>query len=84
MKSGRVIGTFFDRRDFFAQKVPSFNMEGQDRVGTSIGCIFSTIMAVCIIMYGGYKTLICFSRLNPNVSEVVLENYYSDKFSVDL
>jgi len=35
-------------------------------------------------MYGGYKSIICFSRMNPSVAEYLTENYYTNDFGINL
>jgi len=83
-KKGREIGSFFDEKDCFASPVPSFNMEGSDQVGTSIGCFFSLIMTTCILGYGTYKGVICWNQMNPNIYSFYVENTYPKNYAIDL
>ena len=41
-------------------------------------------MTVCMLMYGGYKSIICFSRMNPRIASHLTENYYDKHFGLDL
>ena len=51
--------SFFDRFDFFAENVSSFNLEGGSRVGTSIGMISTILSAIVIMAYSGVKLITC-------------------------
>ena len=68
----------------FSSPIPSFNFEGHSQVGTSIGCVFSVIMTMAMLGYGGYKTIVLVNRKNPSVSAYVLNNAYDKNFTMDL
>jgi hypothetical protein len=83
-KPGKNIGSFFDKWDFFASPVPSFNMEGEEQVGTSIGCLFSILATITIIFYASVRGQICISKGRPSISSIIIENNYSKDYKVDL
>jgi len=53
--TGKEIGTFFDRYDLFGTPMQSFNIEGNEQVGTSIGCIFSCILTATVLLFAYTK-----------------------------
>jgi len=83
-KQGRIIGNFFDRHDMFSSAVPAFNIEGQEQVGTRIGCFFSIIMTVFILSVGSFKAMVLVTRKNPGVAQYLLEDAFSKNFTIDL
>jgi len=41
-------------------------------------------MWTAFLIYTGYKTIVCFSSLNPNISSFEIENAYDKHFSYDI
>jgi len=72
MKTGKNIGTFYDKNDFFGTPVPSFKMEGHQQVGTSIGFGCSVLVATLVVSYACLKGYICLMKANPLISTVQL------------
>ena len=72
--SGKKIGSFQDRWDFFATPVPTFNMEGHKQVGTTVGCVLSFVLTALVLTYGAYQAHIVAFRLKPNLSSITIEN----------
>ena len=63
--SGRKVGGFFDKWDYFGEPIPNFNIEGATKLGSSIGLLFSIAMWLIIIGYASLKGIYLFSRYNP-------------------
>ena len=84
-KNGREVGSFFDQNDYFSSSVPGFNIEGTERVGTSLGCMLSVVMWTAFLVYTTYKALVCFTRQNPNISSFeIIDDHDQRHFSFDL
>ena len=85
MNKGKITGNFFDRFDYFAEPVPSFNMEGSNRVGTSIGLISTIMMTIVVLCYTTVKLIICIGKTDVQVTtsrftrEVDQESAYNMK-----
>ena len=83
-KDGKEIGSFFDEWDMFASPVPQFNVEGKDRVGTSIGFLCTCLVTIAIIFYATHRGLICVNKGRPTVSFIEIENHHPQDFVIDL
>ena len=73
----RTIGGFIDRNDFFSTPIPTFNVAGSDSVGSPLGCLLTLLCATCMLLYSGYKGILCFAQMNPNLSSIEIEDMYS-------
>jgi hypothetical protein len=51
-KSGKTVGNFLDRYDLFSTGPSSFNIEGHKKFGTAVGCFFSILFIVIVLLYG--------------------------------
>ena len=69
---GKETGGIFDRMDCFGQTVSSFNIEGNDKVGTAVGGLFSGIILVLMLTYAGIKFNILFSKAKPLITATKL------------
>jgi hypothetical protein len=49
--AGKQTHTFFDKYDAFGTKMPELHMEGQKKVGTSIGFILTVFVGMGAIGY---------------------------------
>ena len=81
MKTGKDIGSFYDKWDFFATPVPTFNMEGHQQVGTSIGFVCSVFVTILVVSYASLKGFICLTKTNPLISTVDLTNAKDGNYS---
>jgi hypothetical protein len=52
---GKKVGHYFDNHDCFKQNVSSFNIEGQEHIGTTLGFILSVLVVVFVVVYAGIK-----------------------------
>ena len=78
------IGTVFKSLDTFGKEVPAFNIAGETRITTSLGGIFSIIILISTAMYAILKFVELSEGSNPNMSENMVQDYYSplDKFNI--
>ena len=82
---GKKVGSFFDRNDFFATKIPHFNFEGEQQVGSSIGCLFSVFLTL-ICSYVAYnKSSKVFYRAKPIIMSIedINKKTHDDSFSFE-
>ena len=42
------MSSFYDSYDIFAADIPSFNVEGQRKKGTFVGCIFTVLAGIIL------------------------------------
>jgi hypothetical protein len=68
MSSGKQTGNIFDRTDCFSQNVHSFNIDGNGKVGTSIGTFFSFIILSTMFLYISIKGRILIMSENPLIT----------------
>ena len=61
-RDGKKSGNPFDRFDFFGVKLPIFNLEGNPKVGSSIGGFLSLLMTVLILAYTAAKIRVCYKK----------------------
>ena len=81
-REGKETGNIFDRYDMFGTPIPSFNLEGTDRVGTSIGCIFSVIITVIVLSYSYTKGKIFVYKDKPLITTASLYDEGSYDYSL--
>jgi hypothetical protein len=62
-------GTIFDKTDCFTSDAPSFNIQGNQKVGTSIGTFFSIIITVIMLLFVYGKADRLINSRNPTVNE---------------
>ena len=72
MNKGKEIGGVFDKADCFGQTVSSFNIEGHDKVGTSVGTLFSFIILLLMSTYASIKFRILYAKENPLITTTKL------------
>ena len=51
MNKAERVGGLFDQFDVFSHPVTTFNFERQQKVGTSIGCIFTVFYFCVVVLY---------------------------------
>jgi hypothetical protein len=73
-------GNIFDKTDCFRQNVHSFNIEGNGKVGTSIGTLFSVLIIATMSLYIVVKGDILVNSRNPLITTTT---EYGKRFEVD-
>jgi hypothetical protein len=68
MSTGKDTGSIFDKTDCFSQNVHSFNIEGNGKVGTSIGTFFSFLILSTMLLYITVKGKILLDSDNPLIT----------------
>jgi hypothetical protein len=84
MKRGRETGNAFDRWDMFSTPMPHFNIEGNKKVGTSIGCIFSVLMISLCLAYGGTRGIFFITKSRPLISSYTLTGHRENDEKVNM
>ncbi len=84
MKDGKKVGLFVDRWDYFGTEMPKFNLEGNTKIGTTIGCGLSLLLMVTIFSYGISRGYIFVMKLRPNISTYHLDHARGDDEIRDL
>jgi hypothetical protein len=68
MKKGRETGNVFDKWDMFSANMVNFNIEGTEKVGTSIGCVFTVLLILLLLAYGSVRGIFFISKSRPLIS----------------
>ena len=79
-----MTGTLFDEYDMFSVPVNSFHLEGQEKIGTSIGFIFSIFMSLVVLSQVIVQGYICATKDRPLFTQTTLENGRNYTDTVDL
>ena len=61
------------RFDIFGQTLPTFNIDGKEKVNTIIGGFFTVIIFTIVLLYGITKFIHLESKNNPNVGSFTKE-----------
>jgi hypothetical protein len=75
MRNGENIGLFFDRYDLFGSNMPSFNMEGQKKIGSSIGFLSSLLLVVITFGHAIVYGHLFLTGERAFISQISIENY---------
>ena len=73
-----------ERIDVFGKPLPAFNLGGEDTVHTLTGGIFTFIIILILVTYGGLKFVHLIERHNPLVSEVTEKAFYDSSEKMNL
>ena len=78
------IGTVLKSFDTFGKEVPAFNIKGETQITTAAGGIVAIMILFVTAIYSGFKIIQLVSGSNPNMSENMIQDYYSpfDKFNL--
>jgi len=68
----------------FAEAAPSFNIKGQDKLGTWYGMVCSIILYCTLGIFISLKSKDLFNRRNPTLSNSLDERYYNISDAIDL
>ena len=64
--------------DIFGRPVPTFNLYGKEKIKTISGGVVSLLIPIIVLFFACFKFIHLIHRLNPNVSQVIQRNFYSD------
>ena len=64
----KEVGNYFDRYDLFAQDIPKFHLDGQKKIGTSVGCCLSVLLVTMIAAYSGIRGHMVLTGDRPTIS----------------
>ncbi len=78
------IGEAFKQFDIFGAKIPSFNIQGQTKVLTVTGGVFTALFSVVFITYALLKFTHLVSKKNPLIAEIRESNFYDYTTRVNL
>ena len=71
------------RSDIFWQDMPTFNVQGKEKVSTPLGGILTLSLLSVLVLYGLLKLKYLLTRHNPNVSTFSREFALSSDDSVN-
>ena len=63
--------------DFFGKDLPTFNIKGEGRVNTVFGGMVTSSIIMLTLAYTLLKFSDLYTKDNPVVSEVIVQDYYS-------
>lgn len=67
-----------EKLDMFGQKIPSFNLKGKDTVYTMAGSLMSLAIMIVLLLFASIKFIHLSERYNPNVSQLLVKNFFSE------
>ena len=70
--------------DFFGKDIPSFNIKGEGRVNTIFGGIVTSSIIMLTLAYTLLKFSDLYTKDNPVISEMTIEDYYSPTDALSL
>ena len=74
----------YNKWDFFASPIEGLHLHGKQEIGTSIGCLFSVLTTIIVLLYASVRAKIVFLEDGrPKVSISELKGNYEDQ-KVDL
>ena len=75
-KSGlqSTLKSFLERIDVFESRIPQFNLQGREKIGSVCGGLMSIVMAFFLVIYALLKLQIYLTRGNPQILEVTEGN----------
>jgi hypothetical protein len=68
MGKSHWITKFLDKYDVYAAPPPSFNINGSDKIGSSIGCLMTLITLIFMFLYSGIKSKQYFDKSNQLIT----------------
>ena len=71
---GKKDGSFFDKYDMFGTSMPHFNLEGQKKIGTSIGFLLTLCLVLSGLSFGVKQALICWRRERMTIISTTHKN----------
>ena len=80
----KEIGNFFDRYDLFAEEIPKFHLDGQNKIGTSVGCCLSVLLVTMIAAYSGIRGHMVLTGDRPTISSFTVQDERDGAELVDL
>ena len=78
------IGNVLTNLDFFGKDLPTFNIKGEGRVNTTFGGCISSSILMLTLAYTLMKFSDLYTKNNPVVSEIIIQDYYSQTDELDL
>ena len=78
------IRNVFKRFDTFGIEMPGFNVQGQTKMNTAIGGVFTVFIMFATIAYSAVKSIHLASGHNPVINVFTETNYYSAEDVVNL
>jgi hypothetical protein len=80
----KEVGNYFDRYDLFAEEIPKFHLDGQKKIGTSVGFSMSVLLVTIVAIYTGVRTRVLITGARPNISSYNAQNERNVTELVDL
>ena len=74
----------FRRIDTFGTSLPAFNIQGDSKLNTALGGVFTVCIFMCTIAYTVIKSIHLASGHNPVINIYTETNYYSSTDKVNL
>jgi hypothetical protein len=74
----------FDKIDLFASPLPTFNIEGVQKVSSCFGFTSSVTLYLFVVGYVASRLLILFGNANPVISGYTIEGEHTLDHKVDL
>ena len=59
---------FIDEFDMYSSKVPGFNFEGREKIGSPIGCSVSTLVLILTFSFSTLKFTHMVTNRHPKIS----------------
>jgi len=75
---------FADSWDMFATRIPSLNIEGQDKIGSGLGLVATVFLTVTVLTYAAVKMNHLVIKHNPTVSESTNLDFYDKTDAINL
>jgi hypothetical protein len=70
--------------DLFAAPMPKGNIDGEEKVGTTVGFILTLIMITGMLVYGTMRFKIFVSSERPTISQFTQTNVRTANDTIDL
>ena len=70
--------------DLFAESIPSFHIEGHNKIGTSVGCVLSGLLATLVLGFTCIRGRYLVTGDRPNISSFTAQDERNGHDVVDL
>lgn len=76
--------SIFDKMDLYAHPLPTFNIQGAQKVSSCVGFTFSAILYLLVLGYAVSRLVVVFGDGNPTYSTYKIESKYDLNEGVNL
>ena len=73
-----------DRLDQFGQPIPSFNINGKEKITSQVGLCTSLIVYILVLFFLCVRGITLVQRSNPIIVYGEIPSHYDDSFRFDL